>query len=306
MNETNQNNQTLMGKRIGIFGKGGSGKSTLAVLLAQGLRDRGHHVCILDADSTNIGLPLVLGIESPPAPLIEYFGGMIFSGGLVTCPVDDPTLLPSSRINLVDLNPHYLRQSPTGINLLTAGKIGDHGAGAGCDGPISKIARDLRVYQGNVPLLTLVDFKAGFEDIARGVITSLDWVIVVIDPTIASIKMAENMRDTIDHINNGGLPATRHLEDPLLIEMANRLYSQANIKGALFVLNKISNNGAESYLYNELSKRGIHPAGVLHEYPHVPRSWLQGTPLNIEKAREDISQIVTALEAAAKSNPAGD
>lgn len=79
------------GKRIGVVGKGGSGKSTLVVLLAGALRTRGYEVCILDADSTNIGLHNGLGISLPPDSLMDYFGGMVFSGGMSTIPVNDPT-----------------------------------------------------------------------------------------------------------------------------------------------------------------------------------------------------------------------
>ena len=49
---------------------------------------------ILDADSTNLGMPGALGLTSEPEPLLDLFGGMAFSGGRVTCPVDDPTPLP--------------------------------------------------------------------------------------------------------------------------------------------------------------------------------------------------------------------
>jgi len=35
--ESRQKNKTLIGKRIGILGKGGSGKSTITVLLAKAL-----------------------------------------------------------------------------------------------------------------------------------------------------------------------------------------------------------------------------------------------------------------------------
>ena len=58
----------LKDKRIGIFGKGGSGKSTLTILLAGALRDQDYHVCLLDADSTNLGLAKVLGFNRTPAP----------------------------------------------------------------------------------------------------------------------------------------------------------------------------------------------------------------------------------------------
>ena len=174
--------KSLTGKRIGIFGKGGSGKSTVAVLLAKALNNAGYSVAVLDADSTNVGLPQALG-AMPPAPLLDYYGGMVFSGGLVTCPVDDPTPLAGADLDLDDLPPAYQGHSANGIDLFVAGKIGDKGPGAGCDGPIAKIARDFRPrYTGEAPV-TLVDFKAGFEDSARGNIVSLDRIIVVIDPT---------------------------------------------------------------------------------------------------------------------------
>ena len=59
-----ENDRTLAGKRIGVFGKGGAGKSTVTVLLARALRERGYAVCVLDADSTNIGLSQALGLMS--------------------------------------------------------------------------------------------------------------------------------------------------------------------------------------------------------------------------------------------------
>jgi hypothetical protein len=111
-------------------------------------------VCVLDADSTNVGLHRALGPERSPAPLIEYFGATVFSGSAVSCPVDDPTPLPGAQIWLDRLPGTYCAQSPEGISLLTAGKIGGQGPGAGCDGPVSKITRDLRVH-GNRRLVTL-------------------------------------------------------------------------------------------------------------------------------------------------------
>ncbi len=209
--------KTLGGKRIGIFGKGGSGKSTLAVLLSKALNERGYKVCVLDADSTNVGLSQVLGYDQPPIPLLDYFGGMVFSGGLVTCPVDDPTPLAGAEIRIEDLPHQYYVQNNEGITLLIAGKIGDKGPGAGCDGPIAKIARDFQIGGEKRQTVTLIDFKAGFEDSARGAVTSLDYVVVVVDPTTTGIEIAINMRDMVNHIMAGVLPATAHLETPELV-----------------------------------------------------------------------------------------
>jgi CO dehydrogenase nickel-insertion accessory protein CooC1 len=296
--ETNPDRRILAGKRIGVFGKGGAGKSTAVVLLAGGLRSRGYEVCVLDADSTNIGLPLALGIEQSPDPLMEYFGGMVFSGGKVTCPVDDPSPLAGGEISLDELPSNNYRQNQAGITLLVAGKIGDQGPGAGCDGPISKIARDLRISKHGEAPITLVDFKAGFEDTARGVITGLDWAIVLVDPTVAAVEMAINMRDMISQIKNGMLPATRHLETLDLVSMANKLYVESRIKGAVFLLNKIRNSDIENYLRTKLAEQGIQPDGIIHDDPSISDSWLKGIPLEVKKSQKDVLDFITQLEAA--------
>ena len=289
----------LSGKRIGIFGKGGSGKSTVTVLLAKTLKELGYGVAILDADSTNIGLPQALGAVTP-APLLDFYGGMIFSGGAVTCPVDDPTPLDGADLYLDDLPPAYQGHSANGIDLFVAGKIGDKGPGAGCDGPIAKIARDFRPrYRSEAPV-TLVDFKAGFEDSARGNIVSLDRIIVVIDPTMAAVEMAINMRDMVDQVKAGGMPATAHLDDPDLIEVAHNLYREARIEGVMFILNKVREQETEQFLRDRLAEEDIIPIGVIKDDPALASAWLKGQPLTGSGTKPDMDGIVKALETAEK------
>lgn len=292
----------LSDKRIGVFGKGGSGKSTAVVLLARALRERGYKVCVLDADSTNIGLHQALGLDRAPVPLLDHFGGMIFSGGMVTCPVDDPTPLPAAEVSLDQLAVKYYSRNENDILFLIAGKIGDQGPGAGCDGPIAKIARDLRLYQPGEHLVTLIDFKAGFEDSARGAVTSLDWAIVVVDPTTAAIQMAANLRDMVDQIKAGRLPATKHLETPELVEWANRIFREARVKDVLVVLNRVRDEVMERYMRTELAAKGLKPVGVIHEDAAIAESWLEGKPLELTKTREEVEKIVEKLEIVASSN----
>jgi CO dehydrogenase nickel-insertion accessory protein CooC1 len=297
--------KTLAGKKIGVFGKGGSGKSTAVVLLAKALKEQGYEVCILDADSTNIGLDRALGLDKSPASLIDYFGGMIFSGGAVTCPVDDPTQLSGAEISVDALPRRYYGQNQAGILFLKAGKIGDRGPGAGCDGPISKIARDFKLSQNGDQPVTLIDFKAGFEDSARGAVTSLDWVMVIVDPTTAAMEMAVNMTDMVNRIKAGELPATRHLESPELVQIANLLFTQAKVKGVLVVLNKVKDDETESFMTARLAEQGIKPIGVIHEDPSIAMSWLKGTSLNGAKTEKDTEKIIEELEEAEEAYPAG-
>jgi CO dehydrogenase maturation factor len=291
------NKKYLFGTRIGIFGKGGSGKSTITVLLARALRDRGYQVCLLDADSTNIGLAKALGFKKSPVPLLDYFGGMVFSGGAVTCPIDDPTPLAGAEVDLDALpNRYYVQED--GITLLITGKIGDRGPGAGCDGPVSKIARDLRIHSRGKQPVMLIDFKAGFEDSARGAITSLDWAFVIVDPTLAALEMANDMQNMVSRMKALELPATMHLENTELVAIANRLFTEARIKGVLFVLNKIQDPEMLIYLRKELLMRGIEPIGTVFKDPSVSMAWLKGYPLDMMRTKREVEKIATALEAA--------
>jgi CO dehydrogenase maturation factor len=287
------------GKRIGIFGKGGSGKSTVTVLLARMLNERGSRVCVLDADSTNVGLHRAFGLDQAPCPLLDYFGGMVFSGGRVTCPVDDPVPLPGARLSLDELDPCYYRRSEEGILFLTAGKIGDLGPGAGCDGPVAKIARDFRLYQTGQQPVTLVDFKAGFEDSARGSVTSLDWAIVVVDPTTAAIQMAVHMKNMVAQIQAGGRPATKHLETPELVAWANRIFSLATISDVFVILNRVASGHMEQIMRARLAANDLEPVGAIPEDPAIALAWLEGTPLTGAAIREDVEAILDNLAAVA-------
>ena len=270
------NSGTLTGKRIGILGKGGSGKSTFVVLLAKALHSLNYPVCVLDADSTNEGLHQAFGFDSPPKDLMEYFGGMVFRGGRVTCPVDDPYPLHDAEIDLTQPKLQDFVSNSNGIHFLIAGKIGKEGPGSGCDGPISKIARDLIVHNGEIEPVMLIDFKAGFEDTARGAVTSLDWGIVIVDPTTASLRLSHDMKQMVRDIQADVLPATAHLETSDLVAVANKAFIEATIRDVFFVINKIPDSETESYLREKLLELGITPLGCIHEYPTISMAWLKG------------------------------
>jgi len=288
--------QPLAGKRIGIVGKGGAGKSTVTLLIAKALRRRDYEVCILDADSTNVGFNKILGLPGPPKSLIDLFGGMVFSGGTVTCPVDDPTPLPNAELDLEQIPAEYYVENQDGIMMLAAGKIGDLGPGAGCDGPINKIARDVRiVHDGRTPV-TLVDFKAGFEDSARGAITSLDWVLAVVDPTHAAIQMAIHMKKMVELLIAGTPPATEHLESRELVQLAVKLFKETEICGVLAILNRIRDPEMEEYICSKLLEGGVETIGSINDDPLVTASWLKGIPFDGMELSQKADSIIAGLE----------
>jgi CO dehydrogenase nickel-insertion accessory protein CooC1 len=293
----------LNGLRIGIFGKGGAGKSTVTVFLARALREAGCPVLVLDADSTNHGLAAALGVSREPEPLLDHFGGMVFAGGAVTCPVDDPRPLPGAAIGLDELPPRFLGRSPEGIHLMVAGKLGGLGPGAGCDGPVAKIARDLRVSGPDGKPVMVVDYKAGFEDAARGAVTAVDWALVVVDPTSAAIRMAWHLSGMVEEMERGVPPATRHLGSRELVDVAIRLFQEARVHGVLSVLNRVPGLSAETYMRNELRGSGARVAAVFEEIPALAEQWLHGVPLRSERALGAGRLLAREVAAMARTTP---
>lgn len=288
--------ESLEGQRIGFFGRGGSGKSTCLVFLAGALANAGYSVCVVDADSTNEGLPQALGADQTPASLLDWFGGTVFSGGPVTCPVDDPVPIPGAQVNDGDLPREFIGRNQEGIRIFAAGKIGPLGPGAGCDGPMTKIARDFAFRTSGAEPVTLIDFKAGIEDASRGVITSLDWVVVVVDPSQAGARAAVSMKRMLDQMRAGHPPATRHLASPELAELTRRAYREARTRGALYVLNKMPDAETEHVLLRYLREAQIHPLASIPDDPALRRAWLRGARLRSALAEEAAAKIIEALE----------
>jgi CO dehydrogenase nickel-insertion accessory protein CooC1 len=117
--------------------------------------------------------------------------------------------------------------------------------------------------------------------------------------------MAVNLTDMVNQIKAGELPATKHLESPELVEIANRLFARSKVKGVLVVLNKIKDKETEKYITTKLAERGIKPIGIIHEDPSITMSWLKGTSLNGAKTKEDTDRIIGELEAAEEEYPTG-
>lgn len=283
------------GKKIGFIGKGGAGKSTALALLALALRHRGHDVCVLDTDSTNEGLHAALGIPKQPRPLIDHFGGMVFQGGKVTCPADDPTRLERADVALKELPAECVAENEAGVVFMTVGKLIDFGVGAGCDGPLVKIARDLVVRRNDTPMTMLVDLKAGIEDTSRGVIVGMDEIVVVCDPTTAGLGVARCMRQLMTDLEDGAAPATRHIESPELAALARELFKHSALNRMIVLLNRVPDRQTEQYMRSVLRNRGIEAIGCLPDVPAIREAWLRGTALTMDDAiGASVNQVVDA------------
>jgi CO dehydrogenase nickel-insertion accessory protein CooC1 len=223
-------------------------------------------------------------------------GGTVFSGGPVTCPVDDPATMQEAHVRLDELPSRFVGETQEGIYVFVAGKIGPLGPGAGCDGPMTKIARDFVLEVDGVSPVTLVDFKAGIEDVSRGVITSLDWAVMVIDPTRAALRAAITMKTLLQEVRAGHPPATKHLKSPELIDLTLETYRAAQTRGAIYVLNKVCDANVEEKMRHLLMSAGINVAASIRDIPELRQAWFEGAPLRGMPVEDPMSKIVIALE----------
>lgn len=176
-----------------VCGKGGSGKSTVTALLARALNLSGYRVLVMDMDESNTGLHRLLGIDAPVS-VLEGLGGKpglrekmrpAFPGGapggaLFTPPIRTGEL-PDPWISEAD-----------GIRLLVIGKIHDFGEGCAC--PMGGLARTLLSgLEPDPEEIVIVDTAAGVEHFGRGVDGLADVILGVLDPTFASLQLAEKM-----------------------------------------------------------------------------------------------------------------
>jgi CO dehydrogenase maturation factor len=178
--------------KIAICGKGGSGKSTLAALLAREYARRNRPVLVIDTDESNLGLHRLLGTDAPP-DLMNYFGGKMTVGAKIMAAMPDLTSvhLIEDAWTLDDLPKEYVAEDH-GVRLVAIGKI--HDAGEGCACPMGMLAKQflggLRLGDNDV---VIADTEAGIEHFGRGIDQEADVILMVLDPSFESLRLAEKI-----------------------------------------------------------------------------------------------------------------
>jgi len=229
--------------KISVCGKGGSGKSTVVALLANEARFRGYHVLVVDSDESNSGLFSMLGFDHPPVPLMELVGGK----NSLKQKMGQPSVLAESRIVLEDLPSQHLIQKD-GLTLVSIGKILQSLEGCAC--PMGVLSREfLKKLTLQEDELAIVDMEAGVEHFGRGVETSIDSVLVVVEPPLESVNVGQKIHD---------------------------LASGIGIKNIWAVLNKVPSEEIATRLKAELQERQIDVVGCIYFDADIFKSSLDG------------------------------
>jgi CO dehydrogenase maturation factor len=257
--------------KISVCGKGGGGKSTVVALLANEARARGYRVLVVDSDESNSGLFRMLGFDHPPVPLMELVGGK----KSLQQKMGQPSVLAESRIVLNDLPPQYLVQKD-GLTLVGIGKIMQSLEGCAC--PMGVLSREfLKKLALAKDELAIVDMEAGVEHFGRGVETSIDSVLVVVEPPLESVNIGQKIYD---------------------------LASGIGIKNIWAVLNKVPSDEIAARLKAELKERQIEAVGCIYFDADIFRSSLDGrTPANGLAVREIKGVLDSILAKAGLPSP---
>lgn len=258
-------------QKIAICGKGGCGKSVVTRLLADGLSARGYRVLVVDADESNTGLPRMLGFDHKPKPLLDFFGGKekvesevsrLISAGAT----EESIQLLQNGISIKGLPPEYLVELDR-IRLVEIGKILMSLEGCGC--PMGIVSRSfLNMLQLEPDEVAVIDLEAGVEHFGRGVETGVDCVLVVVDPSIDSVHLAERINEMADQIN---------------------------IADVWVVLNKIASQGVADQLTSRLNKIGVKVIGKIPMDDEIFESCLNGRPFQGRVAGKEVEKILDYL-----------
>jgi CO dehydrogenase maturation factor len=178
--------------KILICGKGGSGKSTVSSLLAKDLETRGYRILVVDTDESNYGLSAQLGLEAP-RELMDQLGGKktvvnkMWAGR--SAGEKAPIFTESWGIDEI---PDECVSKKDNLYLLQIGKVKHFGEGCAC--PMGGLSRDFLTRLKLGPKdIAVIDTEAGVEHLGRGVASSVDVILLVLDPSYESIRLSEKI-----------------------------------------------------------------------------------------------------------------
>ena len=257
--------------KLSVCGKGGSGKSAITTLLANGIRDKGYEVLVVDSDESNSGLYRVLGFEYPPVPLLELVGGKSRVKNALSKTASEKSgqemnIMGRAQIILEDLPPQYIVRRD-GISLVSVGKILQ--ALEGCACPMGVLSREfLKKLRLKANEIAIVDMEAGVEHFGRGVETGIDSVLIVVDPSYESIQLAEKIKDMTRGIGVGNTWA---------------------------ILNKVTSNEISSKLREELEKRNVDTIVCIRYDSEIFEAGFEGLPMQSPQTKPEVRTIIEYL-----------
>jgi CO dehydrogenase maturation factor len=176
--------------KVAVTGKGGVGKTTIVALMARILRDAGNKVLVVDADP-DMNLPTILGIPESYTitPIIEL-KELIAERTGTEVGKSAPFFTMNPKVD--DIPERYCVEYQ-GIKLLAMGTVKLGGSGCACpqNAFLKTLLSHLMLQRKEWILL---DMEAGIEHLGRATAIGVDEMIIVVEPSQASIETAHRVK----------------------------------------------------------------------------------------------------------------
>ncbi len=258
--------------KIAICGKGGSGKSVVTALLAKALLQKDYQVLVLDSDESNSSLYFMLGLKSPPYALMELVGGKksVQSALRVAMGAESgqeaPNILQQESLSTDEIPEDFIERED-GLSFAVIGKIQQSLEGCAC--PMGVLTREfLSKLQLAENQVALVDMEAGIEHFGRGLETSLDSALIVVEPSWESLLLAVRMKE---------------------------MCKQSGIKSFGAILNKYPNQEMAKKLNSKLKDEGIQVLGGIPYDEEIFQAGFSGEQIKSATAIGIMSKAVDSM-----------
>ncbi len=177
-----------MSIKIAVAGKGGTGKTTICSLIVRILiEQKNKTVLALDADpNSNLNELLGVKINGTIGQLVEEFkkNGGIISSGLF-------------KDQIVQMDIHKIITEGKGFDLLVMGR----GEGPGCYCAANNLFKKyIDLLQENYSYVVM-DNEAGMEHLSRKTTNSVDYLLIITDPTPRGIMSAYRIKQLVEDLN---------------------------------------------------------------------------------------------------------
>jgi len=181
--------------KIAVSGKGGVGKTLLVAALSRCFAENKKKVFAIDADPDS-NLALAFGVSEKRIEPLANMRQLIRERTETSS--EGWGVMFKLNPNVEDIPERYAYEVD-GVKLLVLGAVRSGGGGCACPENVF-----LRTLINHLVLRTdevvIMDMEAGIEHLGRATVMGIDWLIVVVEPSEASLQTAYRIKNLAEEI----------------------------------------------------------------------------------------------------------
>jgi MinD-like ATPase involved in chromosome partitioning or flagellar assembly len=217
------------------------------------------------------------------------------AGASKTIPFGGQKIRSTLSLALQDLPETVLARTDEGIVFVSL-------EGANPQGPTDEdgwAPCDLRIEGGRERPVTLLKLEAGVQAPSLESLGSLDWVLLVVDPSFHSVGLAAEIGERLVQLEKEAWAGTANSESAPGYDPHARAIGDDPHPGLAAVLNHIPDPATEQFFVTAISRQAhIQPIGAIREDWEVGEAGLEGRRIPSHKAEDRVRKIVDRIEKA--------